>query len=179
MKGRVHPHDLKENARQDLYKNKNGDIVVKRKIGNGPEEPTGHNINDFQMNDIINEAIIRLKIYNGKNDDITNKLNIFPTKIFNKGDLMTEKGIIKYKRNIWLYELKMVDILHIDILIEKLIVVFINKKNELYFLSKRKDIEISIILYVKQGTPSFHLSKDHLSFFNKINAELDFDFYCL
>jgi hypothetical protein len=46
-KGGVHPHDLKENARQDLYKDKDGNIVVKPKGGNGPGEPTGLNINDF------------------------------------------------------------------------------------------------------------------------------------
>jgi len=46
-KGGVHPHDLKENARQDLYKDKDGNIVVKRKGGTGPGEPTGLNINDF------------------------------------------------------------------------------------------------------------------------------------
>lgn len=45
--GGVHPHDLKENARQDLYKNKDGNIVVKPKGGNDPGEPTGLNINDF------------------------------------------------------------------------------------------------------------------------------------
>jgi hypothetical protein len=45
--GGVHPHDLKENARQDLYKDKGGNIVVKPKGGNGPGEPTGLNINDF------------------------------------------------------------------------------------------------------------------------------------
>ena len=46
-KGGIHPHDLKENARQDLYKDKDGNIVVKPKGGNGPGEPTGLNINDF------------------------------------------------------------------------------------------------------------------------------------
>jgi len=41
------PFTLKENARQDLYKDKDGNIVVKPKGGNGPGEPTGLNINDF------------------------------------------------------------------------------------------------------------------------------------
>ena len=46
-KGGSHPHDLKENSRQDLYKDKDGNISVKRKGGIGPGEPTGLNINDF------------------------------------------------------------------------------------------------------------------------------------
>ncbi|MFT7860896.1 MAG: RHS repeat-associated core domain-containing protein, partial [Sulfurimonas sp.] len=43
-------HDLKggKNAsKRDLYKNKNGDILVKPKGGSGLGEPTGLNINDF------------------------------------------------------------------------------------------------------------------------------------
>ncbi|WP_428746103.1 polymorphic toxin type 33 domain-containing protein, partial [Sulfurimonas sp.] len=49
-KGGEDIHDLKggKNAsKRDLYKNKNGDITVKPKGGNGPGEPTGLNINDF------------------------------------------------------------------------------------------------------------------------------------
>lgn len=34
----------------DLFKTKNGDIVVKPKNGKGPSEPTGLNINDFFEN---------------------------------------------------------------------------------------------------------------------------------
>jgi len=43
-------HDLKGNknaSKRDLYKNKNGDILVKPKGGKGPGESTGLNINDF------------------------------------------------------------------------------------------------------------------------------------
>jgi hypothetical protein len=43
----VDPHDLKPNSRYDLFKNKDGDIFVKPKRGNGPGEPTGINIKDF------------------------------------------------------------------------------------------------------------------------------------
>ena len=37
----IHPHDLKENSKQDLYKDQYGNILVKRKGGKGPGEPTG------------------------------------------------------------------------------------------------------------------------------------------
>jgi RHS repeat-associated protein/uncharacterized repeat protein (TIGR02543 family) len=47
IKGGVHPHDLKDNARQDLFKDRDGNIVVKPKSGIGPGDPTDHNINDF------------------------------------------------------------------------------------------------------------------------------------
>jgi RHS repeat-associated protein len=45
--GGVNPHDLKDNSRQDLFKDRKGNIIVKPKAGNGPGDPTGYNINDF------------------------------------------------------------------------------------------------------------------------------------
>lgn len=45
--GEVHPHDLKDNSKQDLFKNKDGYIFVKPRGGIGPGDPTGLNINDF------------------------------------------------------------------------------------------------------------------------------------
>jgi hypothetical protein len=47
IEGGVHPHDLKENARQDLFKDRDGNIIVKPKNGSGPGDPTGYNINYF------------------------------------------------------------------------------------------------------------------------------------
>lgn len=44
------PHDLKPKkggSKFDLFKDKNGNIIVKPKKGNGPGDPTGLNINDF------------------------------------------------------------------------------------------------------------------------------------
>jgi RHS repeat-associated protein len=48
-KGGVDPHDLKQEnpSTKDLYKDQNGNIIVKPKGGNGPGEPTGLNINDY------------------------------------------------------------------------------------------------------------------------------------
>jgi len=47
IKGGIHPHDLKDNSKQDLFKDKDGNIWVKPKSGIGPGDPTGVNINDF------------------------------------------------------------------------------------------------------------------------------------
>jgi len=45
--GGVDPHDLKDNSKQDLFKDKDGNIFIKPKSGIGPGDPTGQNINDF------------------------------------------------------------------------------------------------------------------------------------
>jgi len=47
INGGVHPHDLKDNSKQDLFKDGNGNIIVKPKSGIGPGDPAGININDF------------------------------------------------------------------------------------------------------------------------------------
>ncbi len=47
IKKGVHPHDLKPNSKFDLFKDSKGNIIVKPKKGNGPGDPTGHNIGDF------------------------------------------------------------------------------------------------------------------------------------
>lgn len=43
----IHSHDLKPNSKYDLFKDANGNILVKPKKGNGTGEPTDHNINDL------------------------------------------------------------------------------------------------------------------------------------
>ena len=47
IKGGVHPHDFKINSNYDLFKDSNGNIIVKPKNGSGPGELTGYNINDY------------------------------------------------------------------------------------------------------------------------------------
>jgi len=47
IKGGIHPHDLKDNSRQDLFKDNDGNIVVKPKSGIGPGDSTGININNY------------------------------------------------------------------------------------------------------------------------------------
>ena len=44
LKGKgIDPHDLKPNSKFDLFKDKDGNIFVKRKNGAGPGDPTGIN----------------------------------------------------------------------------------------------------------------------------------------
>ena len=46
----IDPHDLKPKkggSKYDLFKDRNGNIIVKPKKGNGPGDPSGFNINNF------------------------------------------------------------------------------------------------------------------------------------
>jgi hypothetical protein len=44
----VHPHDLKPNSKYDLFVDPKGNISVRPRSGEGPGEPTGYNIRDFE-----------------------------------------------------------------------------------------------------------------------------------
>lgn len=45
--GGVDPHDLKPNGRYDLFKDRDGNIIVKPRNGQGPGEATGLNIRKY------------------------------------------------------------------------------------------------------------------------------------
>jgi hypothetical protein len=43
----IDPHDLKPNSWYDLFKDRQGNIIVKPKDGSGPDDPTGLNLHDL------------------------------------------------------------------------------------------------------------------------------------
>lgn len=126
-----------------------------------------------------NETKISLTIYGSDNNNITEVLNLNPTSIHEKNDLISKKGIIRYQQNMWMYEISENNIEDIEELIESLLNVFENKKDELYSLAQEYDIQISIISYLKEGMPSFHFSRELIKFINSINADIDIDLYPL
>jgi len=126
---------------------------------------------------IKNETFIRLIIQDENLEYITNKLNIVPTMIHKKNDLISKVGIIKYKKNEWIYECVHINVNHMEDVVNDFFLVFLEKKQELIELSSRADIELSIICYLENGFPSFHLDRQLLNFCTKINAEIDIDLY--
>jgi len=125
-----------------------------------------------------NEIMVELKIF-GCLKNIKNILNIEPTAVYKKGELITNRGTIKYKDNIWVYKVSANNIIHVELLLDKIIDIFEDSINKLAQLSKKHKIEISIISYLEKGIPSFYFSKKFIGFANKINAEVDIDLYKL
>ncbi|QOP41397.1 DUF4279 domain-containing protein [Sulfurimonas marina] len=126
-----------------------------------------------------NEIYISLSIYDANNEEITNLLKITPTKSANKGELITQKGTIFYKRNIWKYESVFENIIHLESVCENILEFFEPRKKELIMIGEKYDIELSIAAYLKEGIPSIHLTKELISFIYTINAEIDIDIYNL
>ncbi len=113
-----------------------------------------------------NEICIRLSVFDGgDNNEITKILDIIPTKVCKKGSLISSRGTMVYKYNIWKYEINLKDVVHIEEALTKLLTVFQKKKNELSLISQKQYIEISISAYIEDGMPSIHISNEFISFF--------------
>ncbi len=124
---------------------------------------------------MLNEVVVRLSIFDADNDNITKLLELKPTRIVKKGDLVSRRGTIVYKHNIWSYEIKFKNIVHIEDVCIKFIKLLTHKKSHLISLGKIYDIEFSVSVYTKEGMPSIHLSKEVIDFVKLINAEIDID----
>ena len=131
-------------------------------------------------NQIENEVFIKFSIQKSKkkNLDITNYLDIEPSKTWIKGDSKIHKGITKYKSNGWEIELKKDNVLHIDEVLEELINLLLPKKDKLINL-KDGVKKISIIVYSNKIMPSFVYNHKIISFLNDTNIQLEQDIYCI
>jgi len=126
-----------------------------------------------------NEFFVSLKIsdFDCSHETITKILQLKPTKVHNKGDLVTPKSIRKFKENIWVLKLQQNNISEVEILLNKLINILKNKKNKFFNLPKSSYIEISIVGYLENGMPSLHFDYKHIAFIHSIKAEIDIDLY--
>jgi hypothetical protein len=133
----------------------------------------------------INEIKVTLLISSLNDMDnvvISKILKTKATKTRKKGALIYPSPCIaKYKYNGWVYQVKKKNIASVEHLLNKLINLFINKKDELNKIraSYGAGIEISIVGYLKKGIPSIHFSQESLNFIHSINAEIDIDLYGL
>ena len=127
-----------------------------------------------------NEVFIQFSIqdFKEKHSEITNYLGIEPSKTWSKGDLKTNKGVIRYKNNGWELKLKRDDVLHIDIVLEEMLNILFPKKSKLINLDSGIK-KISIVVYSKKLMPSFIYNYKVISFLNDTGIELDHDIYCL
>lgn len=125
--------------------------------------------------DYKNEIFIIFSIFDFGNLDITKMLNVTPSKINFKGDI--RRGTIKYKHDMWTYEVVDKNIFDVDILLNSIIDTFKDKKDILKDLSQKHDIQIAIVGYLKKGMPCIHFTKEQIGFFHSIGAEIDIDLY--
>lgn len=126
-----------------------------------------------------NETYVNLAIYGCKNTKITELLSIEPVKVQDKGNLISAKGSIVFKENAWIYKIEKKNIIDIEPLLENIVAIFKGKREILASISQECDIQVSVVSFMRQGVPSYHLNKEFLQFVSSINAEVDFDLYCL
>ena len=112
-------------------------------------------------------------------DLVSKKLDIEPTEIKKKGELLPNKKNWNIETS-WSFMTDLEKSLDVRTQLCKLMDIFYKKIDKLkeiclYFNTK---VFVSILIIVKnQQTPSLHFGKEEILFFNEINAELDIDIY--
>jgi hypothetical protein len=128
-----------------------------------------------------NEIKVSLKIHDFFCDasEITSILGISPTETWKKGEPTTQRGIVKYKSNGWVYRIIRNDVVLAGEVIDELINIFKDKLSNFEKLPQECYIEFSIVGFLDKGMPSFFFGKQNIGFLHAIGAEIDFDLYGL
>jgi hypothetical protein len=112
--------------------------------------------------------------------EITKALDIQPTKVFNTGDLMDPKTILRAKVNIWVYSID-TPVQSFDILdyITPLLDVLQTKKSKINKLCEDTDVNciIQCSIWMKEETPILMLPSHIMRKISELNADIDFDLY--
>lgn len=114
-------------------------------------------------------------------DQLTNTLEITPTKTWQVGDLINPQTILKRKENGWslqseldIYSYELED--HLNNLLEKLQ----SKSNVLKHLCLENYGELSCVIYaIGEERPSIHLDQEIIKKVHQLNCEIDIDLYFL
>lgn len=109
-------------------------------------------------------------------------LGISPTHSWEKGDIIVRNDYtLKRKESAWVYRIENQKSLLLDSLTKKLVVKFRKKSTKLvdFIVESNSKCKIFILAEIFEGEkPVFYFNKDFLSFVNKIEAEIDIDYYC-
>lgn len=111
--------------------------------------------------------------------DITDQLEIIPTKTWKMGDLIHSKGTIKRKHNGWVIESNLSKDNELEDHIKVLFKQFHPVWKRVQEISHKYDIEISCVIYTDGEVPSIHFDQEIINKSNQINAEIDIDLYIL
>lgn len=116
-------------------------------------------------------------------DEITNLLNITPTKIYVKGQKRNVTSNALIKENGWLLNSPLSVYSEFEDQMDSLLALLEPNLDALKLVSKKYYCEFSCAIFIyfnnDESTPSMHLTSQHLKFMNELNIEFDTDLYCL
>jgi hypothetical protein len=150
--------------------------------------PTDNNkLSDSSDNEATNRNHIIFSFYDFdvSPDDITNRLELSPTKTGLKGEEFEIGGRNKIKKirdcNFWEFEIKAVTNDFIGDLVDKFAQDIIkDRTEEIKSLSSTCQCKLTVVQYYKDGwNPGYFFSCDLVRLLADINAEIEIDTYCL
>lgn len=116
-------------------------------------------------------------------DEISHQAGLSPSKTWKKGDLVSDRAIVRYKRNGWQVasglgtDSDFRD--HIRALIEKLT----PHRQILIEFAKLYYVELSCVIYMDQASdnprPYAGFEPDEVAFFAELGVHIDFDLYAI
>ena len=125
-----------------------------------------------------NEIFIyfRIKGFDCEDNQISNLLDLVPSKTWRKGDIKAPNTILKHKENGWVLSIYKKNIRYVDNGLEYLFKLIKKSKKELA-LMKNVTKTFSIALYFQESAPSITYDSKIISFLNEIGAEIEHDIY--
>ena len=115
-------------------------------------------------------------------ENLTQLLNISPSKSWIKGDKVHDRNNLYRKESSWDYEIGFVQTLFLDEVYNMLLTVFENNINALKNYITENNLEVKIYIVIEiydEEKPSIYFERRFLIFLNELNAEVDMDMYML
>jgi len=110
---------------------------------------------------------------------ITNALEVIPSCIWNKGELIRDSGK-RRTYTAWIYNTKIIESLDINTSAKQIGELFYSKVDDLVALKKQYELDISIdfvIVIENKEPPAIYFDHEFIKFVAKIGARLDVDTY--
>ncbi|MGE7662878.1 DUF4279 domain-containing protein [Peribacillus sp. NPDC097197] len=120
-------------------------------------------------------------------DIITNVLDMEPTKIYNKGDVINHPNLVsttskRRKHTDWILSTGYQESYDINDQLNLILKSLVGKTEELNQLKKKYDLEylfMIVIEIVNDEKPAMYLEKNMIDFSSRIQAEIQFDLYII
>ena len=110
-------------------------------------------------------------------EEITSVLSISPTKTWVEGEKRVPQATITHKENGWCHELETDELEKFPTLVDKLINMLKEKKENFLKLPGGTYLELRCRLFLNEHAPEFHLDSKTIKILDEIGVELDLDIY--
>jgi hypothetical protein len=133
------------------------------------------------MSENQDEIKVYLKItgFECSPDEISNIIDINPTKTWLKNEVIHKRALIRHKENGWILQSGLPRDTPIKIQIEDLLGVVLPRKQLFQKLPQGSKIAIYCVVYSTLGRPDISLEPEMVKAIAELGAALDFDLYQL